>query len=284
MKNLQQALEETNFSQMDEEAGARLTEEFRQQLTYFLRFYDVWTEIEGRDFQLDNLHQQLLEDTVYTPSTFTEVCNDGWEGMTTLYGLIDRNGLTEPISSAIAEVDHSEYNSFEYLYKEGLHLEDPDEIEELMKIKPRSEPFPSENSIQLWESESIELLTEGADFLKYAGLYFESEYISQGYEFEMDMDEFQRLNAWTVDLQKRLGSNYDPRPDGGSPTITTIAGTAGQIVAGAYALGHDSFIDVNHASIIAGTGLISSGLNGWPDNNQLEQELEKIQERLDELD
>jgi hypothetical protein len=41
MKNLQQALEETNFSQMDEEAGARLTEEFRQQLTYFLRFYDV---------------------------------------------------------------------------------------------------------------------------------------------------------------------------------------------------------------------------------------------------
>ena len=169
-------------------------------------------------------------------------------------------------------------------------------------MMPDTEPFLSEASVIYWKSGGLETLSNGIDFLEYAGLtystnldqaglvsvnvdsinsmmgaeverYDVSKYSSiEENNYPVQIEDIGNLLELRAEMETSLRKKLDPndgfRSNGGGHSITTTAGTAGQIIAGGFAIGHDTFISPGASSIVAGTGLIAGGLQGWPEHTQ----------------
>lgn len=245
MSDLQAKLNETEFRGEELETGQRGTNRFKSQLLHLVKTSDFWHGYENESF--DELHQILLQETnfanlhrYYPPETFKYSTSEYFEEF---YNIYRHNALLDDLSD---ELDQRDYLR-DYTTEEATREFPPEITLDMVKsIKRNSKSLPvnigDEEVAEVLESKGFSLLTEVPENL----INMEIMY------WEVLADRFEHYEA-----------------DGGErPSLYIISSTAGEVLAGGYAIGHDTFMDPNDASIIAGIGLISSGLKSWEEIEQ----------------
>jgi len=291
MSDLERELQSIEFTTEERKTGVQATDDLQRQLDYIIQFHDIWARIEAREEKLDDIHRDLLRYSNLRPKVFQTVCEDGFENTEYICDLLENKEMYPYIEESIKTTNPSDFNKWEDLLSQSFYFEDEDFRGQISAMSSLTVPFPSETSVQSWYSKGTDIFTQGQEFLLYSPIEYQKmmdEKQMAPYE-DLEPAELNQLSRWDSylledsELVREFDDTSNERSDGGSLSMRRTAGTVGQILAGTYAVGHDSFVDPNHSSIIAGTGLISSGLHDWPDTVDLEERLDRIQDDIEDI-